>query len=468
MRDARLYPRPESFDPTRFLYIRQGRGSKDSTDTKETRRRFTDVGSSWPVWGLGVAAWSGNCPFAVKSGGHMPQAGAANIQDGVTIDLSGLVHFSVRADNASTTVGPGLRWGQVYAKLAAYGLAVPGGRSGDVGVGGYLLGGGSSYFIGHGFGCDNIASYEIVLASGAILNASASSHVNLFKALRGGSSNFGVVTSFELRTFPLGGIWGGNIYYQAEPTFDQQLKAFNEFAGNDDYDINAALQMSISFSAKIGKVFVNQPFYARPQINPPALRPFSNIQPQLGSQTALGMLAPFAGASGAVSPDGFRRMTWALSFENDLQTLHALYNAFNSSVTSIAQVPGIVWSLTLEPLPKAFLQASSSQGGNMLGLPRNPRGNAVILCDSSFTWINDNDTAVVRGAGLKLLSDIIQSSKQLGTYINWIDLNHADFSQDPISSYGSITKAFLQSVSREYDPNQVFQKAVPGGFKVFP
>lgn len=71
----------------------------------------------------------------------MAQAGAANIQDGVTIDLSRLNHFSVCKNGTSATIGPGLRWGQVYTKLATYGLAATGGRSGDVGVGGYLLGG---------------------------------------------------------------------------------------------------------------------------------------------------------------------------------------------------------------------------------------------------------------------------------------------------------------------------------------
>lgn len=161
-------------------------------------------------------------------------------------------------------------------------------------------------------------------------------------------------------------------------------------------------------------------------------------------------------------------MTWALSIENDLQTLHALYDAFNASIVTIARVPGISWSVTLEPLPKAFLQASASLGGNVLGLPLNPRGNALILCESSFTWTNDNDTAAVRNSGLKLLDDIVRSAKQLGTYNAWIDVNHADFTQDPISSYGSANKAFLQAVSRTYDPNQVFQKQVPGGFKVFP
>ena len=160
-------------------------------------------------------------------------------------------------------------------------------------------------------------------------------------------------------------------------------------------------------------------------------------------------------------------MTWALCIDNDLQTLYALYNAFHSSIASIAQVPGISWSVTLEPIPKAFLQASASQGGNMLGLPTSPRGNALILCESSFTWSHDNDTTV-RSAGLKLLDDIISSAKELGTYNQWIDVNHADVSQNPISSFGSANQAFLRAVSRKYDPTQVFQKAVPGGFKVFP
>ena len=103
----------------------------------------------------------------------------------------------------------------------------------------------------------------------------------------------------------------------------------------------------------------------------------------------------------------------------------------------------------------------------MLGLPTDPRGDALILCDSSFTWTNDDD-ATVRRAGLQLLDDIISSAKGLGTYNRWIDVNHADVSQQPIPSFGAANQVFLQNVSRTYDPTQVFQKRVPGGFKVFP
>lgn len=160
-------------------------------------------------------------------------------------------------------------------------------------------------------------------------------------------------------------------------------------------------------------------------------------------------------------------MTWALSIENDLQTLHALYKIFNASIASIARVPGISCSINMEPLPKKFLQASANQGGNMLNLPLNPRGNGLILLDATFTWSYTLDETLVRRTGLNLLSNMIRTAKQMGTYNAWVDVNHANGGQDPIQSYGPANQAFLQAVSRRYDPTHVFQTKMTGGFKVF-
>jgi hypothetical protein len=161
-------------------------------------------------------------------------------------------------------------------------------------------------------------------------------------------------------------------------------------------------------------------------------------------------------------------MAWSLSIENDLKTLHAIFDAFNKSTASIASVPGIAWSITLEPLPKAFLSASAKLGGNSLGLSADSnQGKGLILIDSSFTWSNENDTQTVRTAGLKLLNDISKASKQLGSANDWVDLNHADYVQDPLSSYGIVNEALLRLVSLRYDPRQVFQYQVPGGFKLY-
>ena len=79
--------------------------------------------------------------FAIRGGGHMWWAGAANIQDGVTIDLSELNEVGVSQDRTITSVGGGARWEDVYYKLDPMNLAVVGGRVHDVGVAGLTLGG---------------------------------------------------------------------------------------------------------------------------------------------------------------------------------------------------------------------------------------------------------------------------------------------------------------------------------------
>ena len=47
-----------------------------------------------------------------------------------------------------------------------------------------------------------------------------------------------------------------------------------------------------------------------------------------------------------------------------------------------------------------------------------------------------------------------------------IYLNYATDFQDSISSYGQVNVQKLRDASRKYDPDQVFQKLVPGGFKI--
>ena len=68
-------------------------------------------------------------------------AGASNIQDGLTIDLTQLNQIQVSPDKTLTAVGSGARWGDVYSHLGEQQLSVVGGRDADIGVGGLTLGG---------------------------------------------------------------------------------------------------------------------------------------------------------------------------------------------------------------------------------------------------------------------------------------------------------------------------------------
>lgn len=170
--------------------------------------------------------FSDECKFAFKSGGHTPQRGAANQPAGVTIDLGALKQITVSADRKKTSFGPGNRWGDIYPVLDAQDLAIPGGRVAQVGTGGLITGGGVSFFSGRvGFVCDNIINYELVLPYGKVVNVNSSSLPDLFKALKGGSNNFGVVTRFEIKSFDSGPFWGGQVLYPII-TMPQHVAAF--------------------------------------------------------------------------------------------------------------------------------------------------------------------------------------------------------------------------------------------------
>ena len=79
--------------------------------------------------------------FAVRGGGHSLNAGAANIDSGITISLRSMNQVNVNADKTLVSVGGGAKWGEVYPPLVTFGIATSGGRVADVGVGGLSTGG---------------------------------------------------------------------------------------------------------------------------------------------------------------------------------------------------------------------------------------------------------------------------------------------------------------------------------------
>lgn len=78
--------------------------------------------------------------FAIRSGGHLPSPGAANIDGGVLIDLGGFNSVEYDAKGNTAIVGSGLRWQAVYEQLDQFDVTVVGGRVLEVGVGGLTLG----------------------------------------------------------------------------------------------------------------------------------------------------------------------------------------------------------------------------------------------------------------------------------------------------------------------------------------
>jgi FAD/FMN-containing dehydrogenase len=138
-------------------------------------------------------------PLAVRGGGHNV-AGAALADGGITIDMSQRRAVTVDAVKQTVRVEAGATWKDVDAATQPHGLAVPNGIISATGVAGLTLGAGFGWTSRKfGFTADNLRAVEVVTADGQVRRASADENSDLFWALRGGSGNFGVVTSFEFR-----------------------------------------------------------------------------------------------------------------------------------------------------------------------------------------------------------------------------------------------------------------------------
>jgi FAD/FMN-containing dehydrogenase len=142
--------------------------------------------------------------LAVRGGGHNV-AGYATCDGGLVVDLSAMRGVHVDAERRTARVQGGATWGDVDRETQLFGLAAPGGVVSTTGVAGLTLHGGMGHLRRkYGLSLDNLLSVDIVTADGQLHTASADENAELFWAVRGAGSNFGVVTSFEFRLHPVG------------------------------------------------------------------------------------------------------------------------------------------------------------------------------------------------------------------------------------------------------------------------
>jgi FAD/FMN-containing dehydrogenase len=142
-------------------------------------------------------------PLAVRCGGHSV-AGVSIVDGGLLVDLSSLKGVHVDPERGTAIANAGVVWGEYDRVTEMFGLATPGGRVTTTGIGGFTLGGGYGWLSPKfGLACDNLVGADVLTASGHLVHVTDDTNPELMWALRGAGSNFGVVTSYELRVHPL-------------------------------------------------------------------------------------------------------------------------------------------------------------------------------------------------------------------------------------------------------------------------
>ncbi|HVO82275.1 MAG TPA: FAD-binding oxidoreductase [Terriglobales bacterium] len=153
--------------------------------------------------------------LSVRGGGHSV-AGKAVCDGALMVDLSAMKGIRVDPVRRTVRAQTGLKLGEFDRETQAFGLATTLGVVSATGIAGLTLGGGWGHLHAkYGLAVDNVIGADVVTADGQLLTANASENPDLFWGIRGGSGNFGIVTSLEYRLHEVGPVLGGAVFYPA-------------------------------------------------------------------------------------------------------------------------------------------------------------------------------------------------------------------------------------------------------------
>ncbi|KAF3902589.1 hypothetical protein ABW21_db0207854 [Orbilia brochopaga] len=424
------------------------------------------------------------CEYAIRSGGHNPIPGWSNTNGGVLLSTSAINDVTVDSARRTVKFGAGCRWKDVYAKLDPLNLGVMGGRDNTVGVGGFLLGGGISYYSNNnGWAADHILQYEVVYADGRIGTVSQASDPDLFTAMKGAGASFVIVTHFTQEVIPQEGYNGGFVFYP-DSSIGQLLAALYTYSTSDaikdpDSHIIPAIN---SVGSELGAINIGTFcfFYPNLKYTPPlslnaevpAFTPFTKNIYSIGStkHNRVG-INDLAGEIGSYSIPGRRQsftdMSIVLGYSNILQEL---WKAYIDATAPYRTMDGYTANLIFYPLTPTFVAKGQEKGKkNSMGLEVAAAGQAgktIMIVSINLTWLNKAQDSMAAECVGRAFAAMKAAAQKRGAYHPFKYMNYANGTQDVLSSYGSGSIATLRSVKRRVDPTNDFGTLVKGRYRV--
>jgi FAD/FMN-containing dehydrogenase len=388
-----------------------------------------------------TAARESGLELAVRSGGHS-RAGFGTSEGGLVIDLSEMKSLEIDADGKTAWAETGLTAGEYTKAAGERGLVTGFGDTGSVGIGGITLAGGLGFLIRkNGLTIDDLLAAEVVTADGEVVEASESSEPDLFWAIRGGESNFGVATRFQLRLHELSEIVGGMLILPGTP---ESITGFIE-----------AAQAAPEELSVIGNVMLAPPMPFIPEDahgKPVLMGLFAYVGPV---DQAEGVIAPFR-ALGEPYADMVRPMTYPELYEGPEPEAR-----FAAGTNFFADSFDATWAeAILDELPKSTAMMKAVQlrvlGGALAHVPNDATAFAhrdrELFVNVAAMYVDqaekDTHQAWVEGLAGAL------GKNGAGGYVGFM----GDEDEETIrAAYPGGTWERLRGLKRRYDPDNLFR-----------
>jgi FAD/FMN-containing dehydrogenase len=377
---------------------------------------------------------------AIRGGGHNV-AGRATVEGGLMIDLAGMKGIHVDTARRTVRAQGGATWADLNRETQLHGLAVTGGVVSTTGIAGLTLGGGIGWLMGkYGLALDNLQSVGLVTAEGRVLQASVEENPDLFWAVRGGGGNFGVVTSFEYRLFPVGPvITGGLIAYPFEAA-REMLRFYRDFTQSvpDELTVAATLVHAPDGSGSKLAAMVACHCGALAE-GEAAVQPLKQF-----SSPAMDALGPISyGELNSMLDAGYPKGAlnyWKSSFLAQLSdaAIDAMIEDFTRCPTPMGQV-----------LLEHFHGAATRIGPTDTAFPHRRVGyNFLVASQTMDPAISDLCTAWVRQS-YAAMQPFIASAR----YVNYLD---DDETGEAVPSAYGPNYGRLREIKTKYDPGNFF------------
>ncbi|KAF4978721.1 hypothetical protein FZEAL_4941 [Fusarium zealandicum] len=389
------------------------------------------------------------CPFGMRSGAHSAWKGSNGVENGITIDFSYMNATTYDAESKVALIQPGSNWGLVYETLNEYGVAAVGGRASVVGVGGFTTGGGYSFHTNsRGFACDAVANFEVVLANGTIVNANQTENSDLWKALKGGSGNFGFVTRVDQYVAESNDLWGGFVNFDLSQR-DTVFNSYIDFVDNMDTDPASQLIVSVQYDGKdriLLSVLSNvDGIPAAPAFD--SLLSLSNVSNTLSTGKIADLVPQFTGPT----PLGLYANWMTGLTSNDIGVMKFIEDKHAEYVDMMkAAAPGSDFSLLVQfqPVTESIVSHSRAAGGNVLGLEDIVADGPTIMWLIAVTVDTAENQDKIAPLALEYRDAINKYADDIGANKDWEYLNYALGDQEPLKNYGSEAVRHLMQAAK--------------------
>ena len=386
---------------------------------------------------------------SVKGGGHNI-AGLAVCERGLMIDLSLMKGVWVDPAARTARAQAGCTLGDVDRETQLHGLAGVFGFVSATGIAGLTTGGGFGYLTRrYGWTCDNLVSMEVVTADGKLLRASDSENQELFWCLRGGSGNFGIVTSFEYRLHPVGPeVMAGIVAWRGADA-PKVLRFFRELTMAAPRELTCVAQLRMAPPAPwLPKEIHGKPIVAilachsgRPEDAEKLVAPIKAFGKPVADILVRRPYTQMQSLLDGAQPKG-RRYYWKSEYLPGLQPA-----ALDAVATAATRIPSPHSAILLFHIGGAL---------NELPADHSPAGNrdATFVCNLAGSWEHSSDDAA-NIAWTRQSWESIRPFSTGGAYLNF--MTEEEGAERIAAAYGKTIVNRLASLKRKYDPQNLFQ-----------